>query len=618
MKARPDPAQSAEWPASLPRARPFSIRPRDGETLVDRFRRVVADSAGRDAVVAGVRRVSYGDLDAATDSLAARLVDARMPGKTVALLCPHDESAVIAIWAALKAAATYVPLDPTHPDGRLRQLTKVAGVGAVICDPSLADRSTRLFPSLAALVVDDTAVAFDAELPNQDAAGIAYFLHTSGSTGRPKAVMQSVENVLAHATAYTSRLRIGVGDQLPLLARYTFDAAVMDIFGALLTGATLHVLDPASTEGTELRRAIREAATTVLHCTPTLFRHLVGTGGEAERLAFETVRAVVLGGEEVVRSDLEAFYSTFSSDCVLINGLGPTECTVALQHVATPADLSSHTVPVGRPVDGVRAELAAVDESGDDGIGELVIHTNRVALGYFGDADGTAEAFGVDADGIRFYRTGDLARKLPNGEFVFAGRKDRQIKIRGHRVEPAEVEALLRAHPTVAQAAVVIDAEDTTHVRLIAYVTSATMVAAVGSELVAYLRRNLPDYAVPAGIIVVEAFPMGPTGKLDHGSLPRLDQANAAAASSEPRTPTEIAIASIFADVLRAGRVGLGDDFMALGGDSLQTLDVLARLRAELGITLSLQEFLIASTVAALAHQVDRKRGADERAGKPR
>jgi acyl-CoA synthetase (AMP-forming)/AMP-acid ligase II/aryl carrier-like protein len=402
--------------------------------------------------------------------------------------------------------------------------------------------------------------------------------------------MQSHRNVLAHAIRYAERLRIGPTDRLPVVARYTSDAAVMDLFGGLLSGACLHLIDPYAQSPAGLRAALVEARATVLHCTPTLFRHLVSHAAVAG--LHSDIRAVVLGGEETTQADLADF------------GLGPTECTIALQYLVDPAADRLPSVPVGHPVDGVTVDL--VDTSGrrTEVFGEVVLRSEQVALGYWNQPERTAEVFGTDPDGSRFYRTGDLARRLPDGRLVFCGRRDQQVKIRGYRVEPAEAETLLRAHPTVRRAAVVVDRHPENGARLVGYVTSPGALNADPEELLGYLGRQLPSYAVPDRVMVLDRLPIGPTGKLDRARLPTPPEP-AKEAGNVPRTDLEQALARIWCDVLGRESAGLRDNFLASGGDSLRVMELLARISEELGAEVSLVVFLGSPTVETLVKCVE-------------
>ncbi len=411
-----------------------------------------------------------------------------------------------------------MPLDPDQPDGWLARLIANADVAVVACDPDLARRATRLAKGRPVVRLEPVAPdSGDPPLTPVNPDWPAYLLHTSATTGRPKAVVQSHRNVLARALTYARRVGVGAGDQVSLLARFTFDGGMMDLFGATLSGACLHVIDPL-VPAPELRHRLATTGVSLLHCTPTLFRHLVHDVSEVDP-SLEGIRTVVLGGEEATGEDLRRFFSSFPANCVLINGLGPTECTLALQYRASRADLGFAALPVGYPVAGVEARMLDEDGQPTELFGELELLGDRVAHGYFRQPDATAAAFGTYPDGTRYYRTGDLVRRRSDGALMFHGRKDRQIKIRGHRVEPGEIEAALRAHPTVAQAAVVL-ADLSGRSALVGYVTAATAFPPDPAELTGYLGRVLPDYAVPARIVPLASLPVGSTGKLDRSRLP--------------------------------------------------------------------------------------------------
>ncbi|MCQ4083499.1 amino acid adenylation domain-containing protein [Streptomyces sp. RB6PN25] len=574
------------------------------ESLPQRLSAVAAEHADLPALSGAGGDYSYAALDRVTTVLAHRLRRSAGPGTRLALLCEHDVDAVLGVWAALKSGAAYVPLDPRMPDGRLSRILASADVTAIACSPALAGRACVLAKGRQVVPLYPVGPTADAPAPAPVAAGSpAYLLFTSGSTGRPKAVEQTHHNVLEHALAYADRIRLGPGDRLPLLARFTFDAAVMDLFGALLSGASLHVVDPLL-PAPALRERLAAVGTTVVHCTPTLFRHLVGdlpeSGPPTPQLA--TVRMVVLGGEEAGRQDFRRFLAAFPPDSALVNGLGPTECTVALQHLAGRADLTGAVLPVGHPANGVRVRLLDPDGHPTEVYGELEIVSDRVAAGYWRQPEATARAFGTGPDGVRFHRTGDLVRRRPDGSLVFQGRKDRQLKVRGHRLEPGEIEAALRAHPTVAQAALIGD-ERSGGDRLLAYVTAATPFPPDVEQLTSYLAGILPDYAVPWRITVLDGFPVGPTGKLDRCALP-LPEELPRSGDDAPRTPVEQSVADIWCRVLGVTAVGVNASFMVSGGDSLRVLEMLSAVRDEFGVDIPLIDFLKSPTVAAVTRAI--------------
>ncbi|WP_416985416.1 amino acid adenylation domain-containing protein [Streptomyces sp. T028] len=615
LRVQPTPSPPA-WALPVPDGYTFPPPAAPDECLVDRFTEISAAHGTRTAVTGPSGTLTYAELDALTHRLAGRLSSHAGPGRRVALLCEHDLGAVVAPWAALRTGAAYVPLDPRQPDGRLRAILRDADICAILTDRPLKGRAAALAGDAPVMEIDSakaSAAATDGPPHSENtapgpASDPAYLLYTSGSTGRPKGVLQTRHNVLTHTLTYAARLRIGPGAQLPLLARHTFDAAVMDLYAALLTGATLHVIDPVATPA-ELRARLFEARASLVHCTPTLFRHLVdGLSADATQpdQAFTTVRAVVLGGEEAGQHDLRMVRSVFPADCRLVNGLGPTECTLVLQHLAGPADLESTTLPVGHPVDGVEVELLDEDGHPTDILGELTVHTERVARGYWNLPDATATAFDVTGEGTPRYRSGDIVRRTAGGSLVFQGRRDRQIKVRGHRVEPAEIEAVLRRHPTVAEAVVTVDRRPSAP-RLLGYVTPATGFPPDPEELHGYLTRALPEYAVPWRVVSLERLPLGPTGKLAHARLPLPDDTPAV---DETPVATEVqqAVAVIWCRVLGIPRAGLHANFMASGGDSIRMMLMLSSVHEELGVEVALEEFLTAPTVATVAAAVEREK----------
>ncbi|MDX3312444.1 amino acid adenylation domain-containing protein [Streptomyces sp. ME08-AFT2] len=614
LRVQPTPTPPA-WTLPVPDGHTFPAPAAPGECLVDRFTEVSAAHGTHTAVTGPSGTLTYAELDALTHRLAGRLSTHAGPGRRVALLCEHDLGAVVAPWAALRTGAAYVPLDPRQPDGRLREILRDADVCAILTDPSLRDRATTLAGNAPVVEIDFAKTPAPTDGPPHrvnttpvPASDPAYLLYTSGSTGRPKGVLQIRHNVLTHTLTYAARLRIGPGAQIPLLARHTFDAAVMDLYAALLTGATLHVIDPVATPG-ELRARLYAARASLVHCTPTLFRHLVdGLSADATQpdQAFVTVRAVVLGGEEAGQHDLRMARSVFPADCRLVNGLGPTECTLVLQHLAGPADLESTTLPVGHPVDGVEVQLLDEDGHPTEILGELTVHTERVARGYWNLPDATATAFDVTGEGTPRYRSGDIVRRTAGGSLVFQGRRDRQIKVRGHRVEPAEIEAVLRRHPTVAEAVVTVDRRPAAP-RLLGYVTPATGFPPDPEELHGYLTRALPEYAVPWRVVSLERLPLGPTGKLAHARLPLPDD-TPAVDGTPAVTEVQQAVAAIWCRVLGIPRAGLHTNFMASGGDSIRMTLMLSSVHEEFGVEVALDEFLTAPTVATVAAAVEREK----------
>ncbi|MEV4693710.1 AMP-binding protein, partial [Micromonospora echinospora] len=418
--------------------------------IINRFGAITAVHGGRPALLGETHEVTYTELAEAAGGHAAVFAAAGLrPGDRVALLTAHGAPTVAALLGALAAGCAYVPLDPGFPVARLRHMVGAAGVTAVACAAEHRDLATALAGERPVVPLDEVPPAPLRPVAD-DPDALAYVLFTSGSTGVPKAVGQTHRNLAHVVDNQIAALTVGPDDRLSLLASFSFDAAIPDLYPALLTGAAVVPVDlrrqglAHAVEQLDRRRA------TVLHCTPTVYRFLLDTLG-ARRLP--TVRAVLLGGEQATWTDAARGRDRFAAGCVLVNGYGATEMTFAARHVQRLSEVDPDArgpLPVGTAFPGYRLDLAP-------DTGEIVVHSRHLAPGYLNQ---DSDRFGVDADGVPSYRTGDLGRLLPGGELVCLGRLDRQVKVRGHRVELTEIEAVLSAQPGVAGVrAVVRDGE---------------------------------------------------------------------------------------------------------------------------------------------------------------
>jgi amino acid adenylation domain-containing protein len=353
----------------------------------------------------------------------------------------------------------------------------------------------------------------------------AYILYTSGSTGQPKGVVQNHGNLLHHIRTYTNSLHISQDDRLTLLSSYSFDAAVMDIFGALLNGATVCLFNVREEGLDRLAAWLVRQEITIYHSTPTVYRCLVSSLTGQEQ--FPRIRMVVLGGEDVCRRDVDLYRRYFSDHCLLVNGLGPTESTLALQHVMNAQSvIVGNRVPVGFPVEDTEVSLlnGAGEEVAVYAIGEIQICSAHLATGYWQQPELTDAAFRPAAgDGKRrTYRTGDLGRRLPDGSIEFVGRKDGQVKIRGHRVELEEIETQILEHDGVKAAVVAVSEESAGERRLLAYVVPGEGHTLSASALHRALSERLPAYMLPSAFVWLASMPMLPNGKVDRRALPPL------------------------------------------------------------------------------------------------
>ncbi|MBM7085879.1 AMP-binding protein [Micromonospora humidisoli] len=558
-------------------------------TIIQQFAEVSATRTDHPAILGETHEVSYAALAATVGGHAVALTAAGVrPGDRVALLTGHGVGTIAAVLGTLAAGGVYVPLDPGFPVDRLRHMLAAADVRVVACVPDhrdLADALCAARPGTAVLVLDPTATAVLHPVP-VDPDSPAYVLFTSGSTGTPKAVAQTHRNLRHVVDNQIRTLAIGPTDRLSLLASFSFDAAIPDLYPALLTGAAVV---PVDLRRHGLAYAVGQLArhrVTVYHSTPTVYRFLLDTLGERR---LDSIRVVLLGGEQATHVDAARGRDRFAPGCVLVNGYGATEMTFAARYALPLADADpgrTGPLPIGTALPGYTLRLADS--------GEIVVRSPHLAPGYLGQH---SDRFGVDPDGTPSYATGDFGAWLPDGELVCLGRLDRQVKVRGFRVELTEVEAVLAAQPGVA--AVRAIARDGT---LLAYAVPA------GGDLdPAALRtalaRRLPDYALPRAVLVLDAFPLTVTGKIDERALP--DPPRTVPAGQEPATDTERAVHDIWCAVLGRDAVGRQESFFDAGGQSLLLGQVQQRIADRFGATLPMVRLFAHPTIAAQARLLD-------------
>ncbi|WKB55701.1 non-ribosomal peptide synthetase [Eleftheria terrae] len=573
------------------------------------------------ALVHEGRQLSYRELDARADALAAHLGRLGVgPRALVAVCAERNVEMVVAVLATLKAGAAYVPLDPAYPPQRLAYMLEDARPAAMLLAATLPPAMDRqLRDALArgqagAVVVDLQAGGW----PAADAArcavrarpsDLAYVMYTSGSTGAPKGVMVEHRNVCNYITALAARCGLGPHDRLLQFASLSFDASAEEIFGALLSGATLLLRTDAWLADAPQFWQLCEAHRVTVLDLPTRFWQQMSED-PAQALP-PCVRLVIIAGEAVEPRALQRWLERAGHRPRLLNAYGPTETTmIVCAHEPEPGGPAP--LAIGRPLANNRLYL--LDGRGRPvpvGVaGEIHVGGAQVARGYLGRAALTAERFVQDpysADaGARMYRTGDLGRWRADGLLEFLGRNDEQVKIRGFRIEPGEVEARLLQHPGVGEAVVLARPDRRGDMGLVAYYTAASSVAPAAAELQAHLAASLPEYMVPAAFVALPALPLGPSGKLDRKALPEPGaDAYASGEHEAPASPLEDTLARLWAEVLKVERVGRHDDFFRLGGHSLLAISLVERLR-RVGLQTDVRTLFTAPTVAGLAAVVAR------------
>jgi amino acid adenylation domain-containing protein len=587
-----------------------------GSTIPAAFAGQVRRHPDRPAVLADDACLTYRELGEAVAATAAAIRAAGVPGGgtrgQVALLCRHGATTVTGLLAALVAGRAYVPLDPTFPAHRLAHTLADSAADVLVTDATHVSQAERLRtladrPDLRIVRIEPAGEAADLDAVLAGLASPAapddpaYLLYTSGSTGTPKGVVQSHRNVLFGVANQVRNFAITPADRTGVLTSFGYDMAVTDTFSAILSGAAAVPVDIRTHGLGHLARTLAARGVTIYHSTPTVYRYLCASLGADGRLP--EIRAVLLGGEEVTRHDVELARRHYAPDAVFVNGYGTTEISFAAQyHLPTDAPLDHAVVPVGHPLDGV--DVLLVDQAGRPTCltGEIVVRSPHVAVGYWRLPELTATRFG-EHGGVRTYRTGDLARRLPDGRLVFLGRADRLVKIRGHRVELGEVEAALAALPGVGHAAVVarprIGGAGPGDMEIIGYVVPAADHSVDPAATRAGLARTLPDFMLPRTVVLVDALPMGVTGKLDVDALP--PPPTLTRADVVDGDPLASLIRATWCDVLGLSYVDPDATFLELGGHSLLMALVQQRLEAALGRRVPLVRLFEFPTVAGLA-----------------
>ncbi|KOV96729.1 non-ribosomal peptide synthetase [Streptomyces sp. NRRL B-3648] len=569
-------------------------------TVAELFAAQVRRTPDAVALEAGDRHLTYRELDSRAEALAARLAGLGVrPERPVGVLMDRSVELVVTQLALVRTGGVYVPLDGRAPVERLRRTLAEAGAGLLLTDAGRADTALELLPGDRVLRVDGTTGA-DGPAPAHTVHpdNVQYLMFTSGSTGTPKGVAVRQRDVAALALdrAFTGH------DRVLVHSPHAFDAATYEVWVPLLRGGTAVLAAPADLDAAQVRRAVTERGVTCLWLTAGLFRLLA----QEDPGCLRGAREVWTGGEAVpgaaVRRVLDA-----CPGLTVVDGYGPTETTTfATRRVFRSGDPLPAVLPIGRPLDNTRVYvLDAALQPQPPGIpGELYIAGAGLARGYAGRPGATAARYVADPfgpPGTRMYRTGDLVRWSADGELHFVGRADDQIKIRGFRVEPAEIEARLTAHPAVAEAVVSLY-EDAGRKRLAAHLVPAGDAGVPGAaELRAHLAAALPDYMLPAAFVTVPELPLTANGKVDRRRLPAPDwSAGGDRAHRAPRTETERVLAGIWAELLGVERVGVDDNFFTLGGDSILSIQVVSRARAA-GLTLTPRDLFRHPTVAELA-----------------
>jgi amino acid adenylation domain-containing protein len=561
------------------------------------------------AIADGDRKLTYGDMNARASQLANFLrslgVRAEVP---VALFFERSAELATAALAALKAGGVYVPLDPNYPSARIAMLLEDSAALVVLTHSSVANK----LPSgnWKKIVTDSPEGEFlshstAAQNLQTNPEDCAYVIFTSGSTGRPKGVQITHANLLNLVRWHQRAFNITAADRATLQASPGFDASVWEMWPYLTMGASVHVVnDRIRTAPDHFRDWIVAHGITVSFVPTAVAEQMIDL-----QWPTQTSLRFLLTGADCLRR-----YPPRGLPFALINNYGPTECTVvATSGEITASDQTQSSPSIGRSIDNV--EIYIVDEElkliSDGTPGELLIGGAGVGRGYLNQPELTAQKFIADSfsrkAGGRLYRSGDLARKLPDGRIAFMGRMDEQIKIRGYRVEPGEISAVLNRHSAISSSCVAVYEHDSGEVRLAAYFVPVPGARLTSAQLRTFLGESLPDYMVPATFVKLKCLPMTANGKLDRSALPKptidtLDDAEFAA----PQSEIEQWLAGFLTGLLKVDRVSRSDNFFNLGGHSLMGAQLIAKVYQRFAVELSLRSLFDHPTIAEISSEIER------------
>lgn len=584
--------------------------------LVKAFQERVKKNPDKIAIKFEARQLTYQELDKCSSCIAQTIAisieqqDFKGEKPIIALLFEHGADMIIGTVSALKAGTVYVPFDPTYPEDRLAYMLEHSNASLIMTNTINYDFAVKL----AAKVSHKITILnmSDVNIHNRDSnfilqkddEKVAYILYTSGSTGQPKGVIQTHRNIIHFAECYIKTMEITECDRLSLFSAFCHDAAIVDIYSALLSGASLHPLNIRSqTSMDTLRDWINSEEITIWHSVPTLYRYFINTLSDKE--VFTKLRHVVLGGESVIKQDVIKHKQLMGSSN-LVNLYGQSESSYNSAQFFE-LEESFMSINLGKTVD--ETQILILNDSGKKvaplRIGEIVIASKYLALGYWKDEEKTVAAFYEHPEYGRVYMTGDLGRVTPKGTIEYLGRKDFQVKIRGYRVELGEIESCLLKHVNIKEAVVAGERKDNDEISLQAYVVSDKKLDVL--EIKSLLAKDLPDYMIPSSFIQLESIPLTPNNKIDRLKLQEISKAwNANLEYEAPRNNTEEIIANIWRGILDIDKMSINTSFFELGGHSLSAMNLISKIHKELNVKVPINELFITPTIKGLSEYIEK------------
>jgi amino acid adenylation domain-containing protein len=603
--------------------------PRD-KCVHELFAEQAERTPGSTALVFGDQSLTYDALNRRANQLAHYLRSLRVgPDVPVGIFMEPGVDMLVAVLGILKADGAYVPLDPKYPNERLRFMVADCGMPIILTEKRLMERLPTYDRRIAVISVDAdserlTATSDCNPVQRSGALNLAYIIYTSGSTGRSKGVLISHQGLVNHTLAVKAVRKVSPADCQPQLASLSFDVSAAEIFPVWLSGATLVVPSESWLEFQAFNRFLEKERFSILSLPTAYWHDWVADFLRSPSRLPDSLRLVVVGTEAASPRHLDQWEKLAGNRVSWCNAYGPTEASITSTVYGPMTAFKERPpgpVPIGRPLPNVRVYLLDrhLNPVPVGVAGEIHIGGDGIARGYLNRPDLTAENFVPDPHageaGARLYKTGDLARYLADGSIVFLGRLDHQLKIHGFRIEPAEIEAVLRQHPRVRDAVVVARDSVTADCggaakRLVAYVTADAESAPNVSELYAHARTMLPEYMIPSAYVVLDRLPLNANGKVDRNALPALDpkRPDLGQVFVAPGTEMEHAIAGIWAELLLLETIGIHDNFFELGGHSLLAMQVMSRIRDVFRADLPLRSLFENPTINGLALALTRSR----------
>ena len=574
------------------------------QSISARFEEQVRKFSNRIAVRTRHVTLSYSALNREANRIAHAIVNqCGTDPKQVAHLVTDEAKSIAAILGSLKANKIYVTLDSRHPLARRLQVVSDAEATLILTDDENVEAATELSEGRQLLNID----AIVPKVPDEDLAldispdALACVFFTSGSSGRPKGVLHNHRNLLVWALKKVNGHRISLADRICVISSGTSAQSMSNVFSALLSGASACPFRLREDGPGPLAAWLIEEGITIFHSSPSVFRSLVQAQSGSEK--FPRLRVLRLGGETVSVADFELYRRHFSPNCIFVSSFGSTETGTFREFFANhETAISEGVMPSGYPAWGT--EVLLLDDEGKEvepgEVGEIAVRSDYLAVSYWHQPDLTRAVFLPDpkAGNARIYRTGDLGRLSPDGCLYGLGRKDSQIKIRGNRIELTEIESTLRTLDGVRGAVVTVRRNDRGEPFLVAYVAAAANSGLSTASLRTALRKLLPDYMVPSIFMMLDSIPINSHGKVDHRALPepKLDRVYV-----PPRNAVETLISELWEQVLGVHPVGIRDDFMELGGNSLLAARLMTHIELHFGRQVPRSALLSASTVEELA-----------------